>query len=214
MIIMIAGTKGGTGKSTIAINAAVYQAHQKRDVLLVDLDPEQETSYLWAGRRATNWKNAPTVHREKASGDIYDVISDRAERYQDIIIDAGGYDSDAMRTGMLATSRVYFPIRPSQADLESIPRIKTLVQDVSKVNRGLRPHLVLSQVPTNQSGEEEGAREWLSEIEEFTLLNQSVKERKAYRDALVEGVGAIEMDDRKAKTEIKTLAEEMFNGQS
>lgn len=38
MIVLFGGEKGGTGKSTLATNLAVWLARQGRDVLLVDTD--------------------------------------------------------------------------------------------------------------------------------------------------------------------------------
>ncbi|MGH9072451.1 MAG: ParA family protein [Acidimicrobiales bacterium] len=47
MIITVAGTKGGSGKTTTAVCLAFEAAARGRDVLLVDLDP-QGTAAEWA----------------------------------------------------------------------------------------------------------------------------------------------------------------------
>ena len=39
MILLVGGEKGGSGKSCLAQNMAVYLQHQKKDVLLLDADP-------------------------------------------------------------------------------------------------------------------------------------------------------------------------------
>ena len=46
MILAVAGTKGGGGKTTLATNLAVERA-QSKSVLLIDGD-EQGTSKIWA----------------------------------------------------------------------------------------------------------------------------------------------------------------------
>ena len=43
MIYTIGGIKGGSGKTTIATNLAIWLAQKETDVLLVDAD-EQETA--------------------------------------------------------------------------------------------------------------------------------------------------------------------------
>lgn len=213
MILSICGTKGGSGKSTIAQNLAVYLAHAGRDVLLVDTDGQQATSYKWAHRRAEQWPQAPAIHREQASGDIFDVVRARSERYGDIIIDSGGYDSDAMRTGLLASDVALAVFRPAQADIENFARIEGIIGDVSKVNRALSARLVLSQCPTNQRTEAADVQEAIESAESdvLKLCKQLIRERRAFRDATREGVGVIEMDDGKAKAELQLLAQEVFN---
>jgi len=70
------------------------------------------------------------VHTAQASGRVFDVIRDMAKRYQHIIIDSGGHASDAMKSAMLATQKLYIPLRPSQADLETIGEMCAMIQDV------------------------------------------------------------------------------------
>ncbi len=44
MIVLVGGEKGGTGKTTLAINLAALRAIRGRDVLLVDTDPQGSAS--------------------------------------------------------------------------------------------------------------------------------------------------------------------------
>ena len=50
MILSIGGIKGGSGKTTLAINIAVAKSLKKRKVLLVDAD-EQKSSTMWSQKR-------------------------------------------------------------------------------------------------------------------------------------------------------------------
>ena len=53
MILVLGGEKGGSGKSCIAQNLAVWLQRQGSDVLLLDADP-QGTSVDWAREREQN----------------------------------------------------------------------------------------------------------------------------------------------------------------
>jgi chromosome partitioning protein len=65
--------------------------------------------------------------------------------------------------------------------------------------------------PTNPIiREERDAREYLTDYPEIKLLNARIQDRKVYRDAMSEGKGIIEMDNPKAKLELKKLMQEIF----
>ena len=53
MITVVGGTKGGSGKSTVATNLAVMLATAGRDVLLVDADDQETSSDFTAMRNET-----------------------------------------------------------------------------------------------------------------------------------------------------------------
>ena len=65
--------------------------------------------------------------------------------------------------------------------------------------------------PTNPViHEETDARECLIDYPEIKLLATMIRDRKVYRDAMSEGLGVVEMDNPKAKMEIKKLVEEIL----
>ena len=53
--------------------------------------------------------------------------------------------------------------------------------------------------------------ELLMELPEIELSRVFIRERKVFRDAMVEGKGVIECKNRKAKAEIQLLAEEIYD---
>ena len=58
MIITVGGTKGGSGKTTVATNLAVIAAADGRDVLLVDAD-DQETAADFSVLRSQDVQDKP-----------------------------------------------------------------------------------------------------------------------------------------------------------
>ncbi len=213
MIVLIGGEKGGTGKSTIAPNLAADLAGRGADVILLDSD-QQSTAARWVERRNQNHPDLPKVHCVQKTGDVFETIRDLASRYQQVLIDAGGRDSEELRTAMAAAQKMYAPLKASQPDLETSLHMNQVVRLARALNRNLLAYAVISMAPTHPFvTEAEEARELLTELSELDLSDVFIRERKIYRDAMVEGKGVVECANPKAKAEIQLLAEEIYSGQ-
>jgi len=213
MIILIAGEKGGSGKSTLATNLAVGMALEGRDVLLLDADP-QRTAAQWSHRRDESGIEPPVPCAEK-TGDVKKTVADLANRYEDIVIDAGGRDSAELRSALLVAGLAYIPLRPSQADLETVPHIDQLVglAQSMRMDEGPEARVILSMCPTHPLVTETAeAREALAELPHLTLSEVAIRERKAYRDVLAQGRGVLESGNAAAKFDIRELMKEIGDG--
>lgn len=84
MIILVGGEKGGSGKSCLAQNLAVYLQQKKRDILLLDADP-QGTTTDWIKERDENsdLKNIPSV---QAAGNIRQVLDDLSKDIKTLLL--------------------------------------------------------------------------------------------------------------------------------
>ncbi|HYD81872.1 MAG TPA: division plane positioning ATPase MipZ [Paucimonas sp.] len=208
MILLIGGEKGGTGKSTIATNLAVQLALEGKDVMLLDADP-QGTASKWIERR--NEAGYPLIHCAQKTGDVYKAAVDLGQRYEHVIIDAGGRDSRELRSGMVAADKMYVPIRASQADLETLPHVDELIGLARGLNEDLQVFAVLSQAPSNPLiNEVQDAQELLIQFPELKLSDSIIRDRKVYRDALLAGKGVVELSNGQAKAEIQLLCGEVF----
>jgi chromosome partitioning protein len=156
---------------------------------------------------------APGVNAAQASGRVFEVIRDVAKRYEHIIIDSGGHASDAMKSALLGAQKLYVPLRPSQADLETVGEMRTLIADVKAFNHSLQAFSLLSLASTNPSVLEPlEAREALQDLPELRVSECLICDRKVYRDAFFEGVGVIEMSSNKGIPEIQRLAHDDPHG--
>lgn len=209
MILLLGGEKGGTGKSTLAINLAVWLAVKGVDVMLIDTD-HQRTASNFIDRRNSQ-QNLPRIHCVEKYGNVLDTVRDLARRYEEIIIDAGGRDSEELRSALVTANLVYCPLKASQPDIETTVHMNELVKLARALNPILQARLVISMVSTNPVVQEAiQAREILKELPEFALSDASIFERKIYRDAMLEGKGVIEMGNEKANAEITALAHEIY----
>ena len=84
--------------------ATTVSAGEGADLLIVDCD-EQATSKNWIDRRDDAIKagaKIPKIHIAQKTGKVYDAISDFASRYQLVIVDVGGGDTQETRTALAA----------------------------------------------------------------------------------------------------------------
>lgn len=210
MIVLIGGVKGGTGKSTLATNIAAHLA-QRATVLLLDVDP-QASSYNWVKRRYERYPNAPPIHSAQAFVNVYETVRELARHYQHIVIDAGGHNSNIARSAMLAAQSLYLPLRPAQADLETLPALREALEAIRPHNPRLTARVLLSLASTNPMiRETHEARSQLIRANGLMLSTVTVRDRKVYRDAFQEGVGVTEMTSNKAIPEIQLLVRELFD---
>jgi len=209
MIILIGSQKGGCGKSTTAVNLCSELACNNKDVVLVDAD-RQCTAANWALDRAQN-PELPTVHCVQKYENIRDTLLDLDKRYEYVVVDAAGRDSRELRTGMTAAHTLIVPFRPSQPDLDTLPRLQEIIVQARDLNPKLKVYGLLTMTPTNpQIQEKREAQDYLSDFPEFELLQSSLCDRKVYRDAMSEGVGVVEMNNKKAQSEVQALRAEIL----
>ena len=210
MILSVGHEKGGCGKTTVATNLAAWLALNGRDNLLIDADKQSSASH-WAAVRQED-QRVVAIRVVQLSGNIAATIRDLSTRYGDIVIDGGGRDSMELRSSLLVADQLLAPVRPSQLDLWSMAHLSELVEQAQVLNPSLRARAVLNMVPTNARGKESVfAKEAIKEFApQFELSNVVLRDRKAFRDAIPGGWSVLELDDVKAASEVKALAEETY----
>jgi chromosome partitioning protein len=126
VIVLVGSEKGGVGKSMIAAHAAVRLSMTGKPTFLADADPQQ-TSLRWAIARKKNRPDSPTVESASLVGDLRPEIAKIAKDYGHIVIDCGGSDSTALRSGMLLAHRMIIPSRVARRDIETLQHVSQLV---------------------------------------------------------------------------------------
>lgn len=208
-IVMFGGEKGGAGKSTTAVNVAVYLATQGYDVMLLDGDKQPSASKFITRRNEAGY--TPTIHNTQKLGDIFHTARDLADRYDFVVIDAGGRDSKELRTGLVATDLLYTPLRASQLDVETLPVVDELVSLARGMNPGLQARILLCMVPsTSINTEMAEAKKLFGNFPDLPVSDCYIADYKIYRDAAELGKGVVEMKNQKAKAEIQLLGQELM----
>lgn len=212
-VIAVGSEKGGTGKSTTATNLAAYLAGEGHDVMIVDCDP-QATASNWIERRNAKIRDGhslPAIHCTQKSGNVFETVRDLAGRYKYILVDVGGHDSKELRTSLAVADKVYVPFAASQADLETLDHMNEVISLAKGLNPDLQAFGLLTMTPHDPSPREvQDAKAFLQEFDQIGLADTTIGYRKIYKQALLEGLGVVEMTNPKAKAEIQLLAYEVF----
>lgn len=209
MIILIGSQKGGCGKSTTAANICAQLSQMKKDVVLVDAD-RQGTAENWASDREVK-SELPVVHHVQKYNNIQKALVDLDTRYEFVIVDSAGRDSQELRSGSLSADILIIPFRPSQPDLDTLPKLESIIEQAKIYNPKLVVYGLLTMCPTNPKiNESKDAKDYLSDYPDIHLLTTVICDRKVYRDAMSEGMGVTEMGNEQAQREIESLMQEIF----
>lgn len=217
MIVLVGSDKGGTGKTTVATNLAVLCAARGQDVLLVDTDSNVSSTVWSSVREASERPNLPKITCMSKTGPStgYDIAKLR-DKFDTIIVDAGGRDSLELRAATMIADRMVIPVKPSQFDIWTLTPMEQMLYDArARGNEALRPLVCVNLASPNPSlREDREVREYLRECHQTLGVAQTtIHERVSFRRAAREGVAVCELaagDNAKAAHEIQALYDEVF----
>lgn len=211
MILTMGSTKGGVGKSTLALQLALTWALAGRDVLLVDGD-RQGSVQKFVAFRAEAGREPPVVCVQYVDGRVLrDQVRLQAPRYQDVVIDAGGHDSPTLRAALLLSDAVLVPFLPRTVDVLALSDMAELIKEARGVRDGLLAMAVLNIADPGLSADNTEAVAALSDIPQLVGLSASITRRKAFPNAAGYGLSVEEAvpRDQKACDELAALAREV-----
>lgn len=209
MIYTTGGIKGGSGKSTVATNLVILLATKGRDVLLVDADDQETSTDFTALREERTDSNAGYTAIQLTGTAILKQIPKLAERYQDIVIDTGGRDTDSQRAALTVSDVYLVPFKPRSFDVWTIEKVQSLVEQAQVINARLRAFVFLNMA--DPRGEENAeAAELLKQSEALVFIPVSLGNRKAFANAAANGLGVLELKgEEKAAIEFKLLVNQI-----
>jgi chromosome partitioning protein len=212
MILTVGNTKGGVGKTTLAVNIAIARSVLGSDVLLIDGD-EQNTAITFTELRNSQLGNAGYTAVSLHGAAIRTQVRQLAPKYADIVIDVGGRDTGSLRAALTVTNTLLIPVQPRSFDIWAIDQIAELVREAREINSDMRAAIVLNAADA-QGRDNEDAAEALRDIDGIELLEITIGRRKAFPNAASAGKAAIEQSpkDPKAIEELNTLLQVIYNG--
>ena len=213
MIIVVGNHKGGTSKSTLAVNLATEFQQQGSKVIILETDPSVSTASQWAADRENT--DQPGITTVRKTGRLGNTIDDLAAAYDAVIIDTAGKDSTELRSAAHRADLLLVPTSTTVADLDATRIFLSWMDEARDMNPALKILIVISKAPTYwHSNHIETATNALAEITEeieFDLADTVIHHRNVYAQALSEGLSVVESANPKAKAEIQLLAQEIIN---
>lgn len=205
MITLIGNLKGGTGKSTVTFNLALWVAtRHNKHVIVYDLDPQATTSDAFEIRADEGYlpaivpvRTAETLGTEGKNSEV--------------LVDMGLADMAALEIAVCKADRILIPIAPSQADVWSTQRFLKMVSDI-RGDQAVELLGVINRADTHHAVRETAeAAEAMQMLGNIRLLEPRLYMRTTYRRSFSEGLAVFEMEPRsKAAAEVEELGRLLY----
>ncbi len=206
MITAVTNQKGGVGKSTLAVHAAVWLAEIRgAKIALVDSDA-QSSSTQWIKEAA------PTVpvFRLATAEDIIEQLPILGAQFDHVIVDAPGSLAEATRAVLFRADLALMPCGPSVLDLRAAHEAIRVLRQVQSIRNG--PPRALF-VPNKLQVQYRLTREFMDTARALEIPTASaLRLRQAYADAVGQGTVVWKMGKgaQDAAAEIQKLFSEVF----
>lgn len=210
-IITVGSTKGGVGKTTLALNIAIARALAGRDVWLIDADRQGTASTALAIRGEAGKLPAIATAHYADGGQLRTQLLHQRSKFQDIVIDAGGRDSTALRAALVLSDLVLVPFQPRSIDVWAVADIAALIEEASAMRDGLQALAVLNMADTAGTDNEDAAAA-LADYPAISYLATPIRRRKSIANAAGNGMSVLEQTPRddKAIAELNALLKAIY----
>jgi chromosome partitioning protein len=206
MIIVIANSKGGVGKSTLAVHLAAWLNRQGHKVTLADCDTQQSSSE-WIREAAPDVKAVRLDNPDAILNDLPLLAQDA----DFVIADGPGSQTETSRALLLRADMAIVPCKASMLEVRALAKATEVLRQAQDIRGGIPSAvIVLSMVGKNYrlTKDMRDAAEALS----LPLANTPMILRQIYADAPGQGATVWDMGARakEAAIEVEQLFREIL----
>ena len=204
------GQKAGWAKVLPATNLAIMRSRLGRDVLLIDAD-DQETATDFTTMRNQKLGDAGYTCTQLNGSAVHTDGKRLAEKYDDVIIDAGGRDTASQRAALVIADVVLIPFVPRSFDVWTIEPVAQMIMEARAFNPSLRAYAFINRADATGTENIEAA-EYIQDTNELEFIDSPLGYRKVFGKAASQGLSVIEYKptDPKAIAEVTALFDLVF----
>jgi len=206
MVIVLANSKGGVGKSTLAVHLAVWLHERGRSVILADCD---------AQRSSSDWikEAAPEVKTVRLAGpdDILNKLPKLSQEADYVVADGPGSNTEISRALLLRADLALVPCKASMLEVRALAQATAVLKQARDIRGGApKAKVVLSMVGKNYRLTQDMKEAAVSL--RLALTDAALSLRQVYADAPGQGTVVWKMGTRAgdAAVEMERLFREIL----
>lgn len=185
-LVAVGNLKGGTGKSTIAVNLACALHADGHKVVIVDADAQGSATDWHAGNRLpVGVESLPLGMERDAQKWVARVLNLKAA-YDEVVVDLPPQVGSGIASALLIADLFVIPVTPSGVDLRATGRALDLLRRARAIRGADKPACML--VPSRVDGRTSIGRRIQTTLEHFGLsVGPAIRQRAAHADAFDAG---------------------------
>jgi chromosome partitioning protein len=206
MIIVVANSKGGVGKSTVAAHLSAWLYEQGHSVCLADCDT-QASSSEWIREAFSEIKAVRLNNPEE----IIDELPDLGKQYDYVVADGPGSQNDTSRTLLMLADLAIVPVKASMLEVRALTVATKVLRHAQVVRKGTPPGVIVLCMVGKAHRLTQDMIDATVALQ-LPLASTHLTLRQAYADAPGQGTVVWKMGTRagKASKEIQHLFQELL----
>ncbi|MBX3442142.1 MAG: AAA family ATPase [Planctomyces sp.] len=206
MIIVIANSKGGVGKSTIAVHLAAWLHEQGHSVILADCDT-QHSSSEWASEAVPRVKTVRLGNPDA----ILDQLPALAEQADFIIADGPGSNTETSRALLLRANRAIVPCKASMLEVRALAQATNVLRQAQGIRSGMPEAVIVLSMVGKTYRLTQDMKDAAAALE-LPVAKTALTLKQVYADAPGQGAVVWQLGSRgkEAAAEIQSLFREIL----
>lgn len=206
MILAVANSKGGVGKSTLAVHLCAWLHRQGRRVLLADCDP-QASSSQWIAEAATHVRTI----RLRDPRDVLNELPPLRDEYDYIVADGPGSLAEVTRTLLLIADAAIVPCKASMLEVRALNAATEVLRHAHLVRSGHPEAIIVLSMVGQRYRLTQDIKDAAKALK-LPLASTAMTLRQVYADAPGQSLTVWDMGARAAEAaaEVESLFREIL----